>query len=173
MSTIRPIKFVLLSINSVESWFFRDCTLGNTYEGNVFPAGTRNHGIEGVPKVLPEDNIIFTDDAGDIVTVFLDMITLREIVEPVVFTVKPKKPYATKTGGSPRQFTVSFKKKVVKDVAEIRSKFTGKKELTAYLKSKDITRNHLYRWEAQQARVGFAKQSAVGFSSNPNKMIKE
>lgn len=173
MSTIRPIKFVLLSINAGTYGFFRDCTLGNTYEGNVFPAGTRNHGIEGAPKVLPQDNIIFTDDAGDTVTVFLDMINIREIVEPVVLVAKPKKPYATKTGGSPRQFTVAFKKKVVRDVAEIRSKYKGKKELTAYLKSKGIDRNHLYRWAAQQARVGFAKQSAVGFSSNPSAMIKE
>lgn len=153
----------------------KDTTVGSIYEGTLYPAGFRTHGIAGATIPLDHDMIIFIDDAGDPVTAYwkdLHKLRLQQVL-PVDIrgTVVPAKRKYTKVSSGKRQFDIKYKRKVVATVQKLRK--TGVRgDIKRFLDLAGLKTDYVFRWEQQIAQGVLKKSNAVAFSSNPDQMVR-
>lgn len=168
---IRPIKFKLISHDKRNAVLriLMDTYVGHTYEGNLLPAGTKAHGIAGAPNPLDRALIVFMDSVNEMVISYADDLQIEEIDPPANVTmVKPK---VRVRGKNNRQFDIKFKRKVVKQVQNLREG-KGKGTIKAYLQTLDITPQHAAYWATQASLGQLKKGVAVAFSTSPSTMVK-
>lgn len=168
---IKPIKFRLLSVPTCvhHQGILRDTTVGSTYEGTLFEAGCKTHGIEGAPVPLQVTTVIFIDDQGDVVTAWPHKLNI-EVLTDVVVPVKTTRKYTRVSSGN-RQFDIKFKRKTVRTVQKLRET-GGHGDIKRFLSLVGITNQHLHYWEKQMNTGLLKKRNAVSFSTKPNQMVR-